>query len=116
VHNRTLIAAATALLFCEQTARADDSMELKALVGKVWENTLKQSPVFASSLGDNRFANEIGEFTLAAQDRQAQRAVSGAVGHNKALKPLGRGQNRGGDIAAVTAINDTSKSFWTACD
>jgi uncharacterized protein (DUF885 family) len=70
------IAIAVGLVFAfgVQQAHAQSASPVQQLVEDVWANTLKEAPIFASSLGDNRYANEVGEFTLAAQDRQAQKA------------------------------------------
>ncbi len=54
---------------------ADAGGDLKKLVDDYWQATLKLSPIFASSLGDDRYANEVGEYTLHASDKWAKLAA-----------------------------------------
>lgn len=56
-------------------AYADANDDLTALVDDVWAKTLKEAPVYASALGVNDYANELGDYTLAAQDRRAADAA-----------------------------------------
>ncbi len=56
-------------------AHADANKDLTALVDDVWAYTLKEQPVYASMLGVNDYANEIGDYTLATQDRRAADAA-----------------------------------------
>ena len=56
-------------------AYADANDDLTALVDDVWATALKEAPVFASALGVNDYANELGDYTLAAQDRRAADAA-----------------------------------------
>ena len=56
-------------------AYADANDDLTALVDDVWATALKEAPVFASALGVNDYANELGDYTLAAQDRRAADAT-----------------------------------------
>jgi uncharacterized protein (DUF885 family) len=56
-------------------AYADANDDLTALVDDVWATTLKEAPVYASALGVNDYANELGDYTLAAQDRRAADAA-----------------------------------------
>ncbi len=56
-------------------AYADANGDLTQLVTDVWAYTLKEQPVYASALGVNDYANELGDFTLAAQDRRAAEAA-----------------------------------------
>jgi uncharacterized protein (DUF885 family) len=56
-------------------AYADSDDDLTALVDDVWATALKEAPVFASALGVNDYANELGDYTLAAQDRRAADAA-----------------------------------------
>ena len=55
-------------------AYADANGDLTQLVTDVWAYTLKEQPVYASALGVNDYAKELGDFTLAAQDRRAAEA------------------------------------------
>ena len=56
-------------------AYADANTDLNNLVSDVWAYTLKEQPVYASALGVNDYANELGDYTLAAQDRRAAQAT-----------------------------------------
>ncbi|WP_353207270.1 DUF885 domain-containing protein [Sphingorhabdus sp.] len=56
-------------------AYADANADLNNLVSDVWAYTLKEQPVYASALGVNDYANELGDYTLAAQDRRAAQAT-----------------------------------------
>jgi uncharacterized protein (DUF885 family) len=44
-------------------------------VSDVWAASLKEQPVYASALGVNEHASELGDYTLAAQDRRAADAA-----------------------------------------
>ncbi len=73
---RKLFLATTILtLLFSGTARADAGGDLKILVDSYWTSVLKEAPVFASSLGVDSYANEAGDYTLAALDRQAATAA-----------------------------------------
>ncbi|MBP7952415.1 MAG: DUF885 domain-containing protein [Sphingorhabdus sp.] len=50
-------------------------LQLTALTDAYWADVLKQSPVFASSLGVDDYADQLGDYTLAAQDMQAESAA-----------------------------------------
>ncbi len=65
--------AVLALLF-SCTAHANTGGDLKTLVNEYWASVLKEAPIFASSLGIDTYANEAGDYTLAALDRQAATA------------------------------------------
>ena len=56
-------------------AYADANADLNNLVSDVWAYTLKEQPVYASALGVNDYADELGDYTLAAQDRRAAQAT-----------------------------------------
>jgi uncharacterized protein (DUF885 family) len=85
-HGRTLLlGAASALLLAlslSPSARASETAAavtvadgtLKALIDDYWALVLKEAPVFASSLGDDRYAGRVGDYSLVAQDRQAAAA------------------------------------------
>ena len=75
------IGAAAIALVMSAPVHAEDTpvsadQELTALVDSYWSNVLKESPVFASSLGVNDYADELGEYTLEALDRQAASAAA----------------------------------------
>jgi uncharacterized protein (DUF885 family) len=69
-----LVAAAIALSF-SCSAHADAGSDLKTLVDSYWSDVLKEAPIYASSLGVDTYAGEAGDYTLAAQDRQAASAA-----------------------------------------
>ncbi|MEE9434309.1 MAG: DUF885 domain-containing protein [Sphingorhabdus sp.] len=71
---KLFFAAAIMALAVTGPAQADAGDNLKALVDEVWASILKESPVFASSLGVDDYANEVGDYTIAGQDRQAKEA------------------------------------------
>lgn len=54
---------------------ADANNDLKSLVENYWADQLRESPVFASSLGIDTYADELGDYTLAGQDRRAESAA-----------------------------------------
>lgn len=65
---------AGALLALSAPAHADANGDLANLVNDVWAYVLKEQPVYASALGINDYANALGDYTLAAQDRRAAEA------------------------------------------
>lgn len=56
-------------------AHADANGDLVTLVNDVWAASLKEQPVYASALGVNEHASDLGDYTLAAQDRRAADAA-----------------------------------------
>jgi uncharacterized protein (DUF885 family) len=54
------------------SVQADAGTDLKALVSDYWEMVLKEAPTLASSLGDDRYAGQVGDYSLAGQDRFAK--------------------------------------------
>lgn len=56
-------------------AFADANNDLTALVNEVWAQNLKEQPVYASALGVNDYATQLGDYSLAAQDRRAADAA-----------------------------------------
>ena len=71
---RLLIGTSFALLAIPAPASADANSDLKTLVDAFWAETLKESPIFASSLGIDTYANEVGDASLEAADRRAASA------------------------------------------
>lgn len=65
-----------ALLSSAAPVYADANADLKTLVDAYWADTLKESPIFASSLGVDTYAREVGDFSLAASDRRAATAAA----------------------------------------
>jgi uncharacterized protein (DUF885 family) len=53
-------------------AHADAGTDLKTLVDNYWAMVLKEAPVFASSLGVDSYAGQVGDYSLAGQDRFAK--------------------------------------------
>lgn len=81
---RSLILAGMALLFTlPDQAAAETDNDLQILLTIYWADVLDGSPVLASSLGIDDYANEVGDFTLAEQDRKAQSAISFLTKLNK---------------------------------
>ena len=67
---KTLIALA--LMLAPAVAHADAGTDLKTLVDDYWAAVLKESPVMASSLGDDSQPGQVGDYSLAGQDRFAK--------------------------------------------
>jgi uncharacterized protein (DUF885 family) len=71
----SLVAPAVAQQLVQQPASAADQ-QLTSLVDAYWKDTLKESPVFASSLGVDNYADQLGDYSLAALDRQSASAAA----------------------------------------
>jgi uncharacterized protein (DUF885 family) len=71
---RSLLLAGS-ILALAVPAHADANGDLVTLVNDVWAASLKEQPVYASALGVNEHASELGDYTLAAQDRRAADAA-----------------------------------------
>ena len=67
---KTLIALM--LMLAPSSAHADAGTDLKQLVDDYWAAVLKESPVLASSLGDDSQPGQVGDYSLAGQDRFAK--------------------------------------------
>ena len=67
---KTLIVLA--LMLAPAVAHADAGTDLKKLVDDYWAAVLKESPVMASSLGDDSQPGQVGDYSLAGQDRFAK--------------------------------------------
>lgn len=67
---RTFILAAL-MLGTALPAHADSGSAVKALVDEYWALSMKESPIYASSLGIDDYASEVGDFSLAGRDRFA---------------------------------------------
>lgn len=73
---RSLILAGMALLFVSPAAAfADTDNDLQILLTVYWADVLDGSPVLASSLGVSEYDEDMGDYTLAQQDRQAASAA-----------------------------------------
>jgi uncharacterized protein (DUF885 family) len=75
MHNLFLAASSVALIFAAP-AHADANKDVKKLVEDVWASTLKEQPIYASALGVDTYAGEVGDYTLSAQDRRAKEAAA----------------------------------------
>lgn len=75
MRNLFLVASVVALAIASP-AHADANGDLKKLVDDVWAATLKEQPVYASALGVDTYAGQVGDYTLAAQDRRAADAAA----------------------------------------
>jgi uncharacterized protein (DUF885 family) len=74
---RNLFLAASAVaLICAAPAHADANGDVKKLVEDVWATVLKEQPIYASALGVDTYADQAGDYTLAAQDRRAKDAAA----------------------------------------
>ena len=60
---------ATLLLSAAMPAHADDGAKVKALVDEYWAMSLKESPIYASSLGVDDYATEVGDYSLEGRNR-----------------------------------------------
>ncbi|NJS14284.1 MAG: DUF885 domain-containing protein [Sphingopyxis sp.] len=137
-HARRLLAsAAIAVQLCVGTIAPADAREpaavvtvedaaLRAMIDEYWAMVLKEAPVFASSLGVDLYAGQVGDYSLAAQDRQAA-AAAGLLGRlakvdTAALTPSDR-VNYGilqrtlneiveGNGFGQRAMNFTNRSGW----
>jgi uncharacterized protein (DUF885 family) len=67
---KTLIALT--LVVAPTVAHADSGTDLNMLVKEYWAAVLKESPVMASSLGDDSQPGAVGDYSLAGQDRFAK--------------------------------------------
>lgn len=117
---------AGSLLALSAPAYADANGDLTQLVNDVWAYTLKEQPVYASALGVNEYANELGDFTLAAQDRRAAEAAKFLVRLDSipadALNPASKVEagilrrslrsTIDGNTFGQRAINFTTYSSW----
>lgn len=65
-----------AALACSAPVSADANLELKNLVDAYWADILRESPIFASSLGVDSYATEVGDYSLAALDKRAATAAT----------------------------------------
>jgi uncharacterized protein (DUF885 family) len=71
-----LSGAAAITMAISAPAYADAAGELTSLVDAYWADVLKEAPVFASSLGVDTYANDAGDYSLAASDRRAASAAA----------------------------------------
>ncbi|MGL5838649.1 MAG: DUF885 domain-containing protein [Sphingorhabdus sp.] len=72
MRRRLILSWLATLLLASTSAQADPGADLKKLADDYWAFVLKEQPVMASSLGVDAYANEIGDYSLAGQDRFAK--------------------------------------------
>ena len=63
------ILIALSLTLAPAAAHADAGADLKNLVAEYWAEVLKESPVMASSLGNDSQPGKVGDYSLSGQDR-----------------------------------------------
>ncbi len=68
---KLFLLVSVATMWTPAPAHADANRDLKTLVKDVWAATLKEQPIYASALGVDTYADQVGDYTLAAQDRRA---------------------------------------------
>jgi uncharacterized protein (DUF885 family) len=67
--NRFLLSIAIAGVLCGQTHAQDAGTRLHELFDTEWERTLRESPTWASNLGDRRYNKQWPDMSLEAADR-----------------------------------------------
>ena len=79
MRHRSLALVAAAAIALATPALAGPTEDFKALTDEYWAFVLKENPTFASSLGHRQFDAQLGDISLAAEDRrvaQAQRFLA----------------------------------------
>ena len=71
MRSTSLFLAAAAALAIASPARAGPAEDFKALTDEYWAYFLKQAPVYATMLGVRDYDDQLGDISLAAQDRAA---------------------------------------------
>jgi uncharacterized protein (DUF885 family) len=66
---RFIVFAALALAACSSHAKTPEKGALSAFFDAEWENEMREQPIWASELGDMRFADQWPDLSQAAQDR-----------------------------------------------
>jgi len=95
---RKLFLMVSAATLCVSTpAYADADGDVKKLVEDVWAATLKEQPIYASALGVDTYADQVGDYTLAAQDRRG----ADAEAFLKRLDAIPTGEQAGGTRVGV---------------
>jgi uncharacterized protein (DUF885 family) len=72
---KILISMSALALITATPASAEANGDLKTLVDAYWASVLKEAPIFASQLGVDSHADQIGDNSLAAKDRRAAAAA-----------------------------------------
>ena len=70
--NAKFLLPLAALTLVASPASAEPGSDLKALVDDYWAYVLSESPVMASSLGNDRYADKLGDYSLSGMDRFAK--------------------------------------------
>ncbi|MEQ1540055.1 MAG: DUF885 domain-containing protein [Sphingorhabdus sp.] len=70
------ILIALSLMLSPAAAYADAGADLGKLVEEYWAAVLKESPTLASSLGDDSQPGQVGDYSLAGQDRFAKASAA----------------------------------------
>ena len=73
--HRSLALAAAAALALATPALAGPAEDFKALTDEYWAFVLRENPVFASTLGHREYDAQLGDISLAAEDRRAAEAA-----------------------------------------
>jgi uncharacterized protein (DUF885 family) len=120
------ILLATLLLTTAAPLKADTGAEVKTLVDAYWAMVMKESPIYASSLGIDDYASEVGDYSLAGRDRFTNASAAilkklDAIDANQ-LKPADRieygilkrtlEENIEGNRYGQRAINFSTYSGW----
>ncbi len=74
-HHSFALAAAAALLFAAP-ASAGPADDFKALTDEYWAFVLRENPTWASTLGQREYDTQLGDISLAAEDRRVAQARS----------------------------------------
>jgi uncharacterized protein (DUF885 family) len=72
---RVILGLTTALIILPTPAFANGNDDLSLLVKDYWADVLKTYPVYASSLGQNDYADAVSDYSLTEQDRRANTAA-----------------------------------------
>ncbi len=72
---RTLALAAAAALAIATPALAGPAEDFKALTDEYWKFVLRENPAFASTIGHREHDDQLGDISLAAEDRRVAEAA-----------------------------------------
>jgi uncharacterized protein (DUF885 family) len=73
---KLFVMVSVAALSVSTPAHADANKDVKKLADDVWAAVLREQPIYASALGVDTYAGQVGDYTLAAQDRRAANAAA----------------------------------------
>ena len=93
---------AAAMLASAAPALAGPPEDFKALTDEYWAFVMREFPTFASQLGIRDYDDQLGDISLAAEDRRAAQyaAISGAARGDPRCRPVARRPDQQGDPAA----------------